>query len=53
MASRGYSTEKVDRIFASQLTEEVYREHCRVVIDNNGSVAEAFAQIDRALSEKK
>ena len=41
------------RIFASQLTEEVYREHCRVVIDNNGSVAEAFAQIDRALSEKK
>ena len=53
MASRGYSTEKVDRIFASQLTEEVYREHCRVVIDNNGSVAEAFAQIDRALWEKK
>ena len=53
MASRGYSTEKVDRIFASQLTEEVYREHCRIVIDNNGSVAEAFAQIDRALSEKK
>ena len=53
MASRGYSTEKVDRIFASQLTEKVYREHCRVVIDNNGSVAEAFAQIDRALSEKK
>lgn len=53
MASRGYSTEKVDRIFASQLTEEVYREHCRVVIDNNGSVEEAFAQIDRALSEKK
>ena len=44
MASRGYSTEKVDRIFASQLTEKVYREHCRVVIDNNGSVAEAFAQ---------
>ena len=53
MASRGYSTEKVDRIFASQLTEKVYREHCRVVIDNNGSGEEAFAQIDRALSEKK
>lgn len=53
MASRGYSTEKVDRIFASQLTEKVYREHCRVVIDNNGSVEETFAQIDRALSEKK
>ena len=53
MASRGYSTEKVDRIFASQLTEEVYREHCRVVIDNNGSEAEAFRQIERALSEKK
>ena len=35
------------------MTEKVYREHCMVVIDNNGSVEEAFAQIDRALSEKK
>ena len=48
--SRGYSVEKVQQIFASQLKEEEYRSHCAVVIDNNGSVEEAFAQIDEALS---
>mgnify|MGYP002509765416 FL=1 len=48
--SRGYSPEKVRQIFASQSGEEVYRAACRVVIDNNGTVEEAFAQIDRAIS---
>jgi dephospho-CoA kinase len=48
-ASRGYSDEKIDGIFASQLGEEVYREHCTQVIDNNGAPEEAFAQIDEAL----
>lgn len=50
MESRGYSPEKVRQIFASQLGEEVYRAACRVVIDNNGTVEEVFAQIDRAIS---
>ena len=49
MESRGYSREKVHQIFASQLTEESYRSHCAVVIDNNGTVEEAQAQIDQAL----
>lgn len=50
MEGRGYSPEKVRQIFASQSGEEVYRAACRVVIDNNGTVEEAFAQIDRAIS---
>lgn len=50
MESRGYSPGKVRQIFASQLGEEVYRAACRVVIDNNGTVEEVFAQIDRAIS---
>ena len=51
-ASRGYSDEKVDGIFASQLREEVYRKHCREVIDNNGSLPETLAQIDDILRRK-
>lgn len=50
-ASRGYSHEKVQQIFASQLREETYRKHCTVVIDNNGSVEESFRQIDRAIDK--
>ena len=48
-ASRGYSDEKIDNIFKSQLSEEEYRKYCAVVIDNNGSVEAAFEQIDEAL----
>jgi dephospho-CoA kinase len=48
-ASRGYSNEKIEQIFASQMDEEQYRAHCAQVIDNNGVPEEAFAQIDEAL----
>lgn len=48
-ASRGYSDEKIDNIFKSQLSEEEYRKYCAVVIDNNGSFEAAFEQIDKAL----
>lgn len=44
-ASRGYSDEKIDAIFKSQLSEVVYRQYCKQVIDNNGTTDEAFAQI--------
>lgn len=47
--SRGYSDAKVDQIFASQLSEEEYERHCKVVIDNNGLPEQTFAQIDEAL----
>ncbi len=49
--SRGYSDEKVSRIFASQLTEERFRESCGLVIDNGGPFRETSRQIDRRLAE--
>ncbi len=49
MESRGYSQEKVNQIFASQLSEQIYREKCKVTIDNNGDLSETFLQIDKAL----
>lgn len=36
-------------IFASQLSEEEYRRHCRVVIDNNGTLEETLTQTEEAL----
>ncbi len=53
MAARGYSEEKVRRIFSSQLKEETYRSHCSVVIDNNGTVEETFAQIESACKNRE
>lgn len=52
MASRGYSLEKVEQIFASQLPEKMYRSHCQVVIDNNGTREETFYQIAQAVKSK-
>ena len=47
--SRGYSDQKIDGIFGSQMGEEEYRRRCAAEIDNNRTPAEAFAQIDRLL----
>ena len=47
--SRGYSNEKIDSIFRSQLSEQTFREHSSVVIDNNGTTEETFRQIETAL----
>lgn len=44
--NRGYSDEKIDNIFASQLSESTYREVCREEIDNNHLPEDAFGQID-------
>ncbi len=49
MTTRGYSEEKVEQIFASQLSEQIYRAMCKVTIDNNGNLSETFVQIDKAL----
>lgn len=48
--NRGYSDEKIDRIFASQLSEDDFRSHCARVIDNNGSVEETKAQLDAIMT---
>lgn len=46
--SRGYSEEKITQIFESQLGEDAYRRHCQVVIDNDGTMEEAFGETDKA-----
>ena len=46
---RNYSDEKISEIFNSQLTDEKFRKACRVVIDNNGTIEAAVAQIEAAL----
>lgn len=52
METRGYSEEKVEQIFSSQLSEEVYRQKCQVVIDNNGTREETFYQIAQVMKSK-
>lgn len=49
--SRCYSDEKIDRILAGQLSEEEFRAHCKVIIDNSGSLTKACEQIDKKLEE--
>lgn len=46
---RNYSDEKISEIFNSQLADEKFRKACRVVIDNNGTIEAAEAQIEAAL----
>ncbi len=47
--SRGYSDEKIDSIFKSQLSEEEFRSNTQVTIDNNGDLEETYKQIEDAL----
>lgn len=48
-SSRGYSDEHIDDILKSQLEDAQYRAACPVVIDNNGTLEDTFAQIDTVL----
>ncbi len=50
-ASRGYSDERIEKILGGQLSEEEYRSHCRVVIENNGTLECVYKQIDEKLGE--
>ena len=47
--SRGYSEEKIRQIFESQLSEEEFRRHCSVVIENNGDLEKTRLQLQAAL----
>ena len=49
--SRAYSDEKITGILNRQLSEEEYRRHCKVVIDNSGNLEDTHEQIDRKLEE--
>ena len=51
MENRGYSEEKCRGIMANQASEEEYRKLADQVIDNNGTVEEIRAQIERILKE--
>ena len=51
--SRGYSDEKIDNIFASQLKEEEFRSATSITIDNNGDLEETYRQIENALRSKQ
>lgn len=46
---RGYTEEKISQIFERQLKDEEFRNHCRVVIDNNGTLEDTFQQIRKEL----
>ncbi len=48
---RKYSDEKIDSIMESQLTEEEFRKHCKVVIDNSNTLTDAYRQVDEKLGE--
>lgn len=50
--SRGYSDEKIDNIFRSQLSEAEFRKSVQVTIDNNGDLVETMNQIEKALRRK-
>lgn len=47
--ARGYADEKTARIMASQLSEEEFRRACDFVIDNSGTLADSYRQIDEKL----
>lgn len=51
-ASRGYSDEKIDSIFAAQLSEQEFREHCRYVIDNGNDLSYTYRQIDELIGQE-
>ncbi|MDD3204118.1 MAG: dephospho-CoA kinase [Lachnospiraceae bacterium] len=49
--SRHYSDEKIDAILAKQLPEQSFREICKVVIRNDGSMEETARELDKLLGE--
>lgn len=49
--SRGYSDEKIDNIFKSQLSETEFRKNADFVIDNSGSVDDSFQMIRERMRE--
>lgn len=47
--NRGYSLEKIKSIFANQLSEDEFSEHCDVEIDNSGDFEDTKEQIRQRL----
>lgn len=49
--SRAYSDQKIEQIMASQLSEDRFRSHCTVEIDNGGTLEDACNQIHEKLED--
>lgn len=47
--NRGYSDEKITQIMKSQRSEQEFRQFCKEVIDNSGSLLDTYSQIDNIL----
>lgn len=47
--SRGYSDEKIKEIFATQLSPEEYKMHCKEVINNDKSLEDTLDQLKKLL----
>ncbi len=52
MKNRGYSEEKIEQIFASQLSDREYRRHCSVVLDNNDTPAQVYLQLVQLMNNE-
>ncbi len=50
-SSRGYSDEKIDAMMKTQLSEEMFRKKCKVVIDNSCDFAYTCSQIQNAIKK--
>lgn len=50
--NRGYSQEKIEQIMSSQLSEEVFLQHCDFVIDNSGKIEDSYKQIRKRLENE-
>ncbi len=48
--SRGYSDERIESIMRNQLSDDMFRRHSRVVIDNSGTLEESFKQIEGVIN---
>ena len=45
--SRQYSSQKIDQIMEKQLSEEEFRRHAHVIIDNSGNFSDTCKQIEK------
>lgn len=51
--SRGYSDERIDRMFAAQRSDISFRQHTQFTIDNTSDIVQnTLKQLDRALEER-
>ncbi len=50
-SDRGYSDEKITNILNNQLKDEVFRQKCKYVVENNGDLEQTYQQMDKRMRE--